>query len=282
MDRRSTGHGGLKVLVGAVLCGSLCINFELATAADTPKTNERVAQLNLSRDAAAQRDTISPGQYLREAAGIPWGVLNVTRRQTSGGLRFLIESTGSNKQICQISGEIQSGTAKVESHSEGRHCEVHFRRSANGAIEVNSDPSSQACRSFCGYGALFNGTYLIPASGCSLPALHRRRMTLKSAYDRKEFRRAHQLLVPLLSRCSATLDWFQEQDIRNDLAVTLYRLGRNADCLKVMEPLIGLAQTPDELIEGLEHDKDEGQRIARAARTNLKLCGHQLEMKEAK
>jgi hypothetical protein len=61
---------------------------------------------------------------------------------------------------------------------------------------------------------------------------------------------------------------------RNDLAVALYHLGDPAACRNVLEPLAKDAAKTDAAIreEQRPSDADSAVRLARATRTNLKLC----------
>lgn len=82
-------------------------------------------------------------------------------------------------------------------------------------------------------------------------------------------------LEPAFNNCAKTLDWLETGWIRNDLAITQYRLGDSAGCLRTLEPLAkdaakSDAQIRDEMVAPT--DVENWLPVVKAARTNLKLC----------
>lgn len=129
-------------------------------------------------------------------------------------------------------------------------------------------------RGYCGARASFDGLYYKPDKGCERAAVRKTRADFKRLYDKKAYGDARAALEPLLSRCKKTLDLDADGWIRNDLAVALYHLGDPAACRNVLEPLAKDAAKTDAAIreEQLPSDADSAVRLARATRTNLKLC----------
>jgi len=86
---------------------------------------------------------------------------------------------------------------------------------------------------------------------------------------------ARAVLEPLVKDCRRTLDRFQGGWIRNDLAITQYRLGDVAGCRHTLAPLQKDARQSDEDLkqEYGQMDAEKYLPVIRAARTNLKLCG---------
>jgi hypothetical protein len=100
------------------------------------------------------------------------------------------------------------------------------------------------------------------------------RKTFKRQYDAKDFAAAQATLAPVLGDCSKTLDWITTGRVRNDLAITQFRLGDRAGCLKTLEPLAEDAAKTDQGVKDSypPADAEDILPVARAARTNLKLC----------
>jgi len=81
-------------------------------------------------------------------------------------------------------------------------------------------------------------------------------------------------LAPVLTECDKTLDWISKGWMRNDLALTQYKLGDRAACLQTLAPLAESAGKSDEKIqeEYPPADAEIYLPVVRATRTNLKLC----------
>lgn len=207
----------------------------------------------------------APGEYITEQG---WGRLSIgpTAR---GGAPFSIESVGANFHICSLEGRIVGDTATLEGDDDG-DCVVRFRSGAQGiAVEGNS-----ACRTYCGMRAGFEGEYLRPATGCGDAERRATRDAFKRHYDAKRHAEALAALSPLLQRCARTLSWLETGEIRNDVAITQYRLGRRADCLRTLAPFEEEATLSDDEILG-GYPPSDGEAwlpIVKAARFNLGLC----------
>lgn len=215
----------------------------------------------------AATDTLRPGEYITEGG---WGVLTIS---TAGGrTAFSIEAVGANGHTCSLDGEIRNLRARLDLDEEGKVCEVTFLPKAE-SIDVSS-VDAELCRYFCGMRASFEGEYLRPGPGCGTKESSATRKQFKKLYDAKSYAEAAALLEPLLSRCSKTLDWLENGQVRNDLAITQYHLGRLADCRKTLEPLIEEAsKTEGELRETYPpSDFESYLPIAKATLHNAKLC----------
>ena len=147
---------------------------------------------------------------------------------------------------------------------------MKFDASAKG-IGVSSN---EACRTYCGMRAQFDGMYFKPAPGCSSDERSSTRDAFKASYAKKDYAAARAKLEPLLTQCAALLSWLEKPSIRNDLAVTLYHLHDRAACLSVLEPLADDASKTDDAIRENypPTDADDYLPLVKAARTNLKLC----------
>lgn len=206
-----------------------------------------------------------PGEYETEGG---WG--NLVLKQGKGGVLFFsIESVGANGHSCSVEGELHNGKATLEGSSEDEPCLVTLVPLAEG-IEVQAD----SCRDYCGARAGFDGTYLPLPPACTAKAIAATRKTFKQLYDARKFTAARAKLEPLLTVCERSLDPWTDGWIRNDVAVTLHKLGDLAGCRAVLEPWVEEAErTDDELAQNLPPaDAEMRAPIVRATRTNLRLC----------
>lgn len=183
---------------------------------------------------------------------------------------FRIESTGGNAHVCSISGT-WSGEKGVAS-DEGERCEVTFTAKGDD-VEV-AGQETDSCRSYCGVRASFDGTFFLPPQGCGRAEVTKTRAAFKAQYDKKKYAEAEATLAPLLTTCGHLLDRFDVMWVRNDLALTQHKAGRDAACLATLEPLAEYRDAPPDEPVGYEPSYQEVMtRIAKATRTNAKLCG---------
>lgn len=218
--------------------------------------------------ACAQGAGPAPGEYIGAHGS---GNLNIAA-PAGGGQKFTLQSYGANGHSCSLDGVIHGRQARVDTEKGSPACVIDF--AAKGAdIDVVSK-TDDACRFFCGARAAFDGAYLQPPLGCKTAEMKKTRAAFKQAYDKKDYAQARATLAPLLAGCKTILDDFDESRIRNDLAVALYHQGDLAECRKVLDPLRELAAMNDKKIdEGYPpSDAETYKPIARAARTNLRLC----------
>jgi hypothetical protein len=211
--------------------------------------------------AAHAAESVRAGSYEN-----PNGNLVVTGGAES--LKFKIDAFGANGHTCSLDGDIHDNQAKLE--GDEAPCIVKFDASANG-IGVSSN---EACRTYCGMRAQFDGMYFKPEPGCASDDRSRTRDAFKTIYAKKDYAAARGKLEPVLTQCAALLSWLEKASIRNDLAVTLYHLPDRTGCLSVLEPLAAdAAKTDDAIRENYPPtDADDYLPLVKAARTNLKLC----------
>lgn len=210
--------------------------------------------------ASAQLSNPPAGEYIYEGGA---GSLKV---KPNG--HFDITTVGANAHLCALDGTIVRGKSKID----GTACVVSFTFK-DGAVEVVGNGSDD-CRQSCGARASFEGTYTMPGPACTTKAVAASRNAFKRQYDAKNFAAAQATLAPVLGECDKTLDWITKGRVRNDLAITQYRLGDRAGCLKTLEPLAEDAARTD---QGVKEnyppaDAEDILPVVRAARTNLRLC----------
>lgn len=222
------------------------------------------------RSAFAQsaRPALAAGEYVMEGG---WGDLRLSAGK-DGALKFAIETVGANAHTCALEGELRNGRAALAGVEENAPCVVVMKPTAAG-IEVEGKPF-EACQYYCGMRASFAGLYLAPPPACRAQAMAETRKTFKRLYDAKRFVEARAALEPLLGQCARLLHWIDAGRIRNDLAVTLHKLGDLAGCRALLEPLAADAGLSDAALRENypPFDADAYLPIVRATRTNLKLC----------
>ena len=214
--------------------------------------------------AIAQQGGLQPGEYLDGSGGSL-----VIKAPKGGALPFELQTFGGNRHTCNADGSIgKNGQAVLK--EDGETCTLVFAAKADGIDVQVKGP----CNRFCGARATLDGMFYKPTAGCERTAVRKTRTDFKQLYDKKAYAQARSTLEPVLTKCTKTLDLESDGRIRNDLAITLYHLGDSAACLKVLDPLKEDAAKSDAKIrEDLPpSDADMLIPVARATRTNLKLC----------
>lgn len=210
------------------------------------------------------------GEYLTEGG---WGYLKISEDKKAS-THFSIEAMGSNGHSCSLSGVIHNGKS-LPDDQEGNEskCVVDFVVKNNG-VEVTPQDSS-VCSYFCGMRAQFDGLYLNVAQNCVPSALGKTRNKFKQLYDKKSYAEAYALLQPTFQQCEKTLDWLEEKWLRNDLALTAYKLENTSNCQQWLQPLLEESRKTDEALKEdyPPTDYDNIMPVIKATRTNAKLCG---------
>ncbi len=189
-------------------------------------------------------------------------------------LRFQLNAVGANFHLCDLSGVIRNGEARMDDSADDKlPCIVTFRPQKDGIAVDSKYP--RTCSTYCGARAHFEATYILPPPQCAPSRVSQMRSRFKATYDRKMFADARGLLAPLLEKCRSTLSPYDEGWVRNDLAITQYRSGDAAGCRNTLQPWLVHAQKSDATIqqEYPPSDAEEMLRIVRATRANLRLCG---------
>lgn len=219
---------------------------------------------------SAQSASPAPGEYLTERG---WGRLLLKPAAAGGAQAFAIEAQSANAHVCMVEGSLREQQARIETGGSEPACVIDFTPTAGGLRVTPTTPA--ACRYFCGEGAQFSGLYLQPAPGCRSAEVKQARASFKQQFDKKDYARARATLAPVLAACAKLLTESDQGWVRNDLALTLYRLGDAAECRRVLAPLAELVALSDEQLRDTYAAAyvPTQERIARATRANLKLCG---------
>jgi hypothetical protein len=211
--------------------------------------------------ASAQYSTPAEGEYV--ISDRAWGTLQVQPRG-----KFKIETIGSNAHTCELDGVILNGKSKLENST----CEVSFK--ANGQdVEVATNEAA-ACSNFCGARAWFNGLYKRPPPSCTSKSIAGSRRNFKREYVAKNYAAALVVISPIATQCNQFLHWIDSAWVLNDLALTQFKLGDRAACIKTLQVLApDAAKSDKEITESYPPSDSEAYLPAvQATRTNLRLC----------
>lgn len=225
----------------------------------------------LAVGAAAEPAALQPGTYLTEHGS---GTLSING-QAGAAQDFGIDYIGSNLHTCQLDGDVRELVAHPDTGDAQQRCTVRFRPDAGG-VTVDVDAATEdACRQFCGARAWFPGRYLLAPAPCTDAARAKSRAGFAAAYKARDYARALAVLEPVLQACERFLRAPDDGGLRNDLAITLFHLGRAADCRTMLAPLMArYPHTEAELREAVPApgDFEDILPVAKAAWHNDQLC----------
>ncbi|WP_411879118.1 hypothetical protein [Polaromonas sp. YR568] len=211
--------------------------------------------------ALAQVGTPAEGEYVISDGA--WGTLEV---QVRG--KFMIETVGANAHICGVEGVIVDGKSKIGKSA----CQLSFK--AEGQDVRVATNGSDACRDFCGMRAWFEGLYRKPSPLCVRKSIDDAKKKFKKSYVAKDYAAALAVINPVATQCKPFLNWVESAWVLNDLALTQFKLGDRAACIKTLQGLAPDAAKSDDEIKGSypPADSDAYLPVVQATRTNLRLC----------
>lgn len=266
-------------IIGVEICAfvfaMVALMLQTACSAQTTTTSSsptsgRVRPLT-SATQSAGGSALRAGEYITEKG---WGHLRIANQQS--GLMFSIESV-TGEDMCTLDGTIRNGQGVAADGSGSSACIVDFAEDDAG-IDVSTRTAAE-CRRFCGYNGGFEARYLEVKAGCGRNAIQKTRNSFKRLYDSKDYKSALATLSPVLTECLPTLDWEEEGDIRNDLAIAQYKSGLHGQCLATLEQYAEDAGKGDDaVVDGWSPAlADRYLSIVKAARTNIVLCSKDID-----
>jgi hypothetical protein len=214
-----------------------------------------------ARLALAQAGTPAEGEYVISDGA--WGTLQVQARG-----KFAIETVGANAHICGVDGVIVDGKSKIGKSA----CQVTFKTEGQD-VRVATN-GVDACRDFCGMRAWFEGLYRKPSPLCMRKSIDDSKKKFKKSYVAKDYAAALAVINPVATQCKPFLHWVESAWVLNDLALTQFKLGDHAACIRTLQDLAPDAAKSDADITGSypPSDSEVYLPVVRATRTNLKLC----------
>jgi hypothetical protein len=222
-----------------------------------------------SLGAGATPPPLSPGLYVTDGG---WGQLKLQAQ--GGNLAFKIDTVGGNGHTCGVEGVLKGQNPSVTlplNGAPGPACEVHLQ--PLGPRITVSHNGVEACRSYCGARAGFDGDYLVVPKGCAPAEQNGRRQRFRVLFDSQNYVDALKEIQTLLNQCgkqlgSPLLDW-----VRNDTALTQYKLGDKAACLATLKTVSVYGLSDNAVRDKYPPtDAENLLGVARATRTNLRLC----------
>lgn len=210
-------------------------------------------------------EIVPPGDYTTERA---WGSMEVGPVDGHGKQKFRIESIGGNGHLCGLEGDIIGRKATSDAD-----CRIEFRvRPGEVAVDVLPG-SEQQCREHCGMRAWFDGSYYPKIPFCQMETAVRD--DFLRLYQAGNFLKARDTLRDLLKRCGKFLTRYADAEVRNDLAITEFRLGNSAACLRTLEPLKAIfVDDPDKTGAAFALvDESWADEMLKTTRFNWRRCG---------
>lgn len=216
---------------------------------------------------SAASDTVPPGEYTTEAG---WGNLSISKTKTGTTIFELQSTTG--EDVCHIQGAVINGEGSANDSENGAVCKVKFTKTDKG-IDVLADTPKE-CSGFCGANGGFKGQYLTIPEVCSADEVDKTRSNFKKLYLRKDYKTALVTLQPLLKKCTATLNFIDLGDIRNDVAITQYKFGLYSECIDTLKPYAVDAGRKDSEVtnDWPPNQAVDYLKILKSSRTNIRLC----------
>lgn len=194
--------------------------------------------------------------------------------------RFVLDSHQGNGRSCSLDGAIQVSTGKVIAHTTQPGmpvCQLQLVAEGNGWRSEVLDVA--ACRQHCGLQARLAAHFHPLPDACRWSAREQVRASFRQHYSRREYAQALQVLEQLQRQCGGFIDWLEADAIANDLAITQFRLGQPAQCLRTLEKtrVAGFSSEDqlDQLRSRLQLSRLEHQAylpVARATLYNREKC----------
>jgi hypothetical protein len=208
------------------------------------------------------------GQFATEGG---WGRLTVYEG-LEGRMRFDLLAVGGNAHSCALDGDIDGNLARLEP-GEGEICTVSFD-TIHGGLRVTVHDGADACRWYCGMRADFVGDYFLLPDACVGDAVEVARTQFKARYDRRDYAAAIAGLDATADQCGRFIGEITRGWIASDIAIALKHQGDLAGCRERLAPYAELAALSAADIESAypPAEAPDYARLARAVRTNLKLC----------
>ncbi|MBP0590760.1 hypothetical protein J8I87_13755 [Paraburkholderia sp. LEh10] len=207
---------------------------------------------------------VETGEYFYVQGGHEHGRLNVKDGN------FTIDTIGANDHTCSLTGSMKGKSGVVS--DGGETCRVAFS-GGNGVLHVGPS-DTDACRSYCGARAWFDGLYQRPPAACTDRARTGRIEAAREAYTRKNYGLAVAAFTSLIDQCSTYMNWIEADRVRSDLALTQYHLGDKAKCLETLAPTTAMQNRDVDETFGLPPaNVIDYQSTGKAILHNAALCG---------
>ena len=156
---------------------------------------------------------------------------------SSGKQAFRLTAQGVNGHRCGFSGTIENGIGRVDlgTPDEPLICAVSFERAGNAlsvGLSVDETKWEQCRPRMCGARAGFEGSYFLLPAPCTASARGETRAHFLHAFRAGDYQQAAEVFERLQTQCARFLDWFERDQVHNNLAMALHRLNLDSECLR--------------------------------------------------
>ncbi|WP_375226782.1 hypothetical protein [Burkholderia orbicola] len=206
----------------------------------------------------AVASAVEPGEYFYVEGGHSHGALVV-----KGG-RFTLDTIGGNCHTCSLTGTLKGNTGVAT--DGGETCRISIT-GGHGAVKVDSG-NTDACRSYCGVRAMFDGAYRQPTAACTDRSRAARLTQARALYVKKNYAAAEMVFTSLIDECTRDMDWIEIDRVRSDLALTQYHLGKSAKCLATLSQTTAMRNHDDS-----DNESDASFGLPPCDATNYQLTG---------
>lgn len=149
--------------------------------------------------------------------------------------RFALDGSSRNGSSCSLSGVIQLGAGRVIARTvqpDAPVCQLQLRPEGDGWRTQVLDVA--ACRQHCGMHSEIAALFLPLPDACRWNMREQTRARFRQHYERRNYEQALQILDGLDAECGGFIDWLEADAIANDRAITQFRLGQPAQCLRTL------------------------------------------------
>jgi hypothetical protein len=223
----------------------------------------------LPASAMAQQPPPQAGTYATEGG---WGQLIIGSAGAKGIQTFSLDTENAGSG-CTLSGRLNHGGGAIVYEGDApSQCSLDLTITPKGLVVSTS--TNEQCREYCGSNGSFEGDYNYVPAICAQPALDKTRRSFKQLYDEKEYALAEKTLAPVYRECLSTMGLMDEGGLRNDYALTQYKLKDKAGCLATLSKYRQDAAMADDAItqDMSPAVVDDYLSVIHAARTNIALC----------
>lgn len=216
----------------------------------------------------ADASAVEPGEYVYVEGGQAHGVLVV-----KGG-RFKVDTLGANCHLCSLTGTLKGNVGMTTDGDET--CRISITGN-HGTLKLDSG-NTDACRSYCGERATFEGEYRRPPEACTGRSRAARLMQARAQYAKKDYAAAEAAFTSLIGECASDMDWIEVDRVRSELALTQFHLGERTKCLATLSETTAMRNYDDSDGQSdasfglLPCDAEDYQSTGKAIMHNAALC----------
>jgi hypothetical protein len=175
------------------------------------------------------------------------GTLSISRTP-DGATRFKIDTVGGNGHSCYAEGVILGVVGHLTPElGMADECTLAFTESKRS---VSVSLSSDTCPALCGARASIDGVYQMPSSMCRASTRERAQTQAKTQFNSASYLEAQATLLSLYRNCMQYLNWIEIDEVRNQLAKSQQRVGRERQCRKTLRETLAAKYSNEDSLRG--------------------------------